>query len=287
MDGEAPVTEPRRARWRPRFSLASLLCFVLLASSVYGLWWRWAPWVLERTLAGHSLLVSGGNLSPDGQRIVTVGIDDAARAWDMESGRELARRKVREVPVVSPVFLSRARILGNLDGTAHIRDVETGRELAVLKGHNGPVNKAAFSPDGRWIVTASQDNTARVWDAESGRELIVLTGHTEGVHWAAFSPDGQRIVTASPDKTARIWDAETGRELAILKGHADSVQSVAFFPDGRFILTESDRTVRLWSRRRPEWWWGVAWLPEFWTGLLSALALAFSLRRDWKTLQAR
>src|SRR4030095_4969150 len=36
--------------------------------------------------------------------------------------------------------------------------------LAVLSGHGGTVAGAAFSPDGRRIVTASFDRTARIWD---------------------------------------------------------------------------------------------------------------------------
>jgi WD40 repeat protein len=41
--------------------------------------------------------------------------------------------------------------------------VATGRELAVLRGHEGIVRSAAFSPDGRYIVTASDDGTARIY----------------------------------------------------------------------------------------------------------------------------
>jgi len=37
-----------------------------------------------------------------------------------------------------------------------------------LEGHSGTVWSAAFSADGKRVVTASQDNTARIWDAESG-----------------------------------------------------------------------------------------------------------------------
>jgi WD40 repeat protein len=67
------------------------------------------------------------------------------------------------------------------------------------------VNSAAYSPDGRWIVTAGADDTARVWNAGSGQQKMVLKGHTASVSSAAYSPDGRWIVTASDDSTARVW----------------------------------------------------------------------------------
>jgi hypothetical protein len=53
----------------------------------------------------------------------------------------------------------------------------TGEEVAVLRGHEGGVRSAAFGPDGKRIVTASDDNTARVWDAATGEEIAVPRGH--------------------------------------------------------------------------------------------------------------
>ena len=47
----------------------------------------------------------------------------------------------------------------------------------VLKGHSEFVISAAFSGDGKRVVTASEDKTARIWDAESGKEIAVLKGH--------------------------------------------------------------------------------------------------------------
>jgi WD40 repeat protein len=124
----------------------------------------------------------------------------------------------------------------------------TDRQLAVLSGDGNAVDSAAWSPDGKRIVTASFDRTARIWDAVTGAQLAVLAGHGDVVDTAAWAPDGRRIVTASDDKTARIWDAATGAQVLQLSGHGDTVNSAAWSPDGRRIVTASDdKTARIWD----------------------------------------
>ena len=76
-----------------------------------------------------------------------------------------------------------------------------------------PVRSASFSPDGKWIVSASSDKSVRIWNAQNGQLLHVLKGHTDSIKSASFSPDGRWIVSASFDKTICIWKFPPLQEL--------------------------------------------------------------------------
>lgn len=121
-------------------------------------------------------------------------------------------------------------------------------KLVLPIGHTDWVSSAQFSPDGKWIVTASNDGTAKIWDAQTGKFLQDLKGHAGSVRSAQFSPDGKRIVTASWDSTAKIWDAQNGKLLQDLKGHTGSVKSAQFSSDGKWVVSASnDCSAILWE----------------------------------------
>jgi len=120
--------------------------------------------------------------------------------------------------------------------------------LVTFVGHSSLVRKAAFSPDGTRVVTASYDQTAQIWDASTGMPVTPPLEHHGFVHAAAFSPDGTRVVTASYDKTARVWNAVTGKPVTPPFEHQGFVYAALFSPDGTRVVTASqDQTARVWD----------------------------------------
>jgi WD40 repeat protein len=129
--------------------------------------------------------------------------------------------------------------------------------MAILTDHKARLASASFSPNGKYVITASGDGKAasgdgkaRIWDSATGHAVVALSGH-HGVVWAAsFSQDGGRVVTSSSDHTAKIWEVATGRPVVTLVGHEGSVDTAAFSQDGNRVVTASrDGTARVWDAR--------------------------------------
>jgi WD40 repeat protein len=244
------------------------------------------------TLQGHSSSVVAVTFSADGQRIATAGDDQTARVWDAMHRHEVLTVKKHGSPISSVAFSPDGqRIItgggslifspegveqihpGSGDGTVKVWEISDDKEVLTLKGHTSRVFTAAFSPDGRRVVTGSLDETARIWDVESGRELEVLKGHSGGIRSVAYSPDGQRIVTGSLDRTAKVWNVTNRQPLVTFGRHSNLVMSVAFSPDGRRIATGGqDGTAKEWDAASGEerftlkelnyWIWSVAFSPD-------------------------
>ena len=199
-------------------------------------------------LSGDANFVFHADLSHDLSRVVIAIADDTKQVKDKEMAAMMAPTAGHAANSADTMPAPDEKQIAAGAYFARVWNIESGQPGATLKGHLGLVGRAAFSPDGKRVVTASFDGTARVWDADSGQPLLTLSGHT-GIVWdAAFSPDGKRIVTAGADGLAIVWDASSGQKLQTLVGHKGMVLSAVFSPDGTHIATAGqDHTAQVWE----------------------------------------
>lgn len=122
-----------------------------------------------------------------------------------------------------------------------------GNYITLIQGHESYVNTTEFSPDNRYILTASDDGTARLWNTQG--ETIVVLHHGQPVQNAEFSPNGRYLLTTSgsswDDKTIRIWDQQ-GNLLAAFR-YGDNIDGVEFAPAGDQLILWGNDIARLWN----------------------------------------
>ena len=73
---------------------------------------------------------------------------------------------------------ARVLTLVTADSAARVWNSANGALLAILEGHTDSVLSAAFTSDGRRVVTASADGTARIWDLRPDLSLDSITTGT-------------------------------------------------------------------------------------------------------------
>lgn len=212
-------------------------------------------------LRGHVQQVTSVAFAPDGVHLITGSTDNTVRRWDVATGVEAAAaetddnrpaifcRDALPDPVWAAVYSPDGQhVLTGGGDTARLWHVSTGTDLITMRPHAG-VSSAAFSADGRRVVTGSWDRTVKIWELEQGTAVLsLLSAHRNRITSVCFSPDDATILTGSKDQTARIWDSSSGAEAVAFTGHTGGVNSARFSSRGDQVVTAGDdETARIWD----------------------------------------
>ena len=177
--------------------------------------------------------------SPCGRRILTAAIDKTVSVWDRATGDlictagklgDLTDRAVYS-PCGSTFLTLHNEVVKLWDLNCNvIADLVSDDEF-----DDGAFVDASYSPDGRYIVTASRDGTSKVWCAASGA-LVVTFEHDQDLTSASFDSGNRHLITTSVDCTAKLWDFDTGTLSHTFK-HDCVVEYAIFSPDGKYAVT--------------------------------------------------
>lgn len=107
-------------------------------------------------------------------------------------------------------------------------------KLVPPVGHTSAIDYVDYSPDGKYVVTASgntDDRVARVWEVASGKLIHTLQGHSQNINNVQYSKNGKYIFTDA--FLPILWDARTGELLSVF----DTIpgNNGIMSPDGKYI----------------------------------------------------
>jgi small GTP-binding protein len=75
----------------------------------------------------------------------------------------------------------------------------------------------AWSPDGKWLASATSAKTVEIWDRRSNALFRVLEGHKADVRSISFSADGDLLASQSADGTIILWKCDDWSSLEVRK----------------------------------------------------------------------
>ncbi len=207
-------------------------------------------------LEGHTAAVLTVDFSPDGQHLVTAGVDGTIKLWHRD-GRLLQTLRGHPVVLRSVKFSPDGTLLASGGDDTSVKIWQwhgtTFRDRPV---HSIPIQGAsvwglAFSPDGQTLATAGTDHSVQLW-TRTGQRIMTLPGKAVGLRSVAFSPDGQTIVAGNTDASIMLWRRDRtqpqGFTSQVLTGHQTAVEAIAFHPNGQTLVSGStDGTLSFWT----------------------------------------
>jgi WD40 repeat protein len=179
--------------------------------------WRSGPnWTLARTIG------TGDEKSPLAGRV--LALDFSADGKLLATGGGVASRS------------GELKIWRTADSTL-------ARE--ILPSHSDTVFGLAFSPDGKFLASASADKFVKVFDVTTGKLFKQLAGHTHYVFGVSWRADGRTLASCGADKVVKLWSFPGGEQFKTIEGFGKEVTSVRFIGiGGEMLATSGDTKVR-------------------------------------------
>jgi WD40 repeat protein len=181
--------------------------------------------------------------------IVSAGEDGEVLVWDrdlkvLSSWQQPAG--VRALAVTRPGVEPALALVGSDNGVAslyNLADPKADRIRELDGRHDGGVAAAAFSPDGKYCVTADE-RSLYLYEVATGKRKYSFGSreHHSAITHVSFTPQG-RVVSVGKEPSVRVWvvgekDARVDRRFS----RVGDVAALGVTDDGSQLLLDAAKT---------------------------------------------
>jgi WD40 repeat protein len=203
----------------------------------------------------HESSLVNAAISSDGASVATAAGKPVVRLWDLRT----PQRSVKELRQAQPATVIQFRPDGRQLLTSEIAvlrrwSVETGDPLGAPMKHEGTVKSAAYSRDGKWIVSStllpvkSSGSMIYLWNADDSK-LVFESRFAGGTQpEVLFSPDGQVYAARSIEGAVQLRRTATGELIPGPTAPLGAINSISFSPDSdTLVLGGRNGQLHFWD----------------------------------------
>ena len=145
---------------------------------------------------GHTASVTGLAIDGLNRQLVSCSLDGWVLFWDFKK-RSVTSRLYLGAPCSKMAYSQESDLLAVVDDNlvVHVIDALTHTVVRRFSQHTAPLTDMLFSPDSKWLLTASSDCCVRVFDLASAT-LLDFMRFSKPVSSLAMSPRGDFLATS-------------------------------------------------------------------------------------------
>jgi len=201
---KAELTSGAPACYALAISPDSKVCFSCCSDGNIAVW-DLHNQTLVRQFQGHTDGASCIDISADGTKLWTGGLDNTVRSWDLREGRQLQQHDFQS-QIFCLGFCPTGDWLAVGMESSSVEVLHCSKpDKYQLHLHESCVLSLRFANCGKWFASTGKDNLLNAWRTPYGASIFV-SKETSSVLSCDISSDDKYIVTGSGDKKATLYE---------------------------------------------------------------------------------
>ncbi|KAF7285255.1 hypothetical protein GWI33_011385 [Rhynchophorus ferrugineus] len=201
---KAELTSSAPACYALAISPDSKVCFSCCSDGNIAVW-DLHNQTLVRQFQGHTDGASCIDISADGTKLWTGGLDNTVRSWDLREGRQLQQHDFTS-QIFSLGYCPTGEWLAVGMENSNVEVLHANKpDKYQLHLHESCVLSLRFAACGKWFVSTGKDNLLNAWRTPYGASIF-QSKESSSVLSCDISADDKYIVTGSGDKKATVYE---------------------------------------------------------------------------------